>query len=230
MQKTALMTLANIGLSVPAGREELVILHDIALALPAGQSVAITGPSGSGKTSLMMVCAGLQRPTRGEMRFRGERLDALSEDALTLWRQEHVGIVFQNFHLLPSSTALENVMLPLELAGRQDAESQASALLGAVGLGHRLGHLPGQLSGGEQQRVSLARALARKPALLLADEPTGNLDQATGAQVMDLLFSHAREHGTTLLLITHDEKVAARCDRIVHIRDGRIVADDTRDA
>jgi len=185
--------------------------------------MGLVGPSGSGKTSLLMVLAGLERPTGGRVRLDGLDVTRMDEDALARLRRDRIGIVFQAFHLIPTMTAQENVAVPLELAGRPDADARATEALRAVGLGHRLGHLPGQLSGGEQQRVALARAFAPEPALLLADEPTGNLDHATGEVVMDLLFSLRARSGTTLLLITHDPRLAARCDRQVHLADGQIM-------
>ncbi len=224
MEKSSLLTLQSINVTLPTDEKPLHILKNIDLSFNKGETAAIVGPSGSGKTTLMMVCAGLQQPSSGKIDFEGRDLPIQNENALTLWRQNHVGIVFQNFHLLPTNSALENVMLPLELAGEANVEDKAGTLLRAVGLEHRLHHLPGQLSGGEQQRVALARAIARKPALLLADEPTGNLDQATGQVVMDLLFQQAKEFRTTLILITHDDKIAARCDRIISLRDGEIVS------
>jgi putative ABC transport system ATP-binding protein len=198
------------------------ILRDVCLALRQSISTAITGPSGSGKTSLLMLLAGLERPTSGVIRLAGTDLGSLDEDGLARFRRDHVGVVFQAFHLIPTMTALENVMVPLELAGRRDAAARARTCLDQVGLAARMGHWPGQLSGGEQQRVALARAIAPEPKLLLADEPTGNLDAANGAMVADLLFGLQRNLGTTLLLVTHDPQLAARCERIVRIADGRI--------
>ncbi len=224
MEKSSLLSLHGINVTLPTDDKPLNILKNINLAFTTGETVAIVGPSGSGKTTLMMVCAGLQQPSAGRIEFEGKDLSVQNENALTLWRQNHVGIVFQNFHLLPTNTVLENVMLPLELSNQSNVHQKAEGLLKSVGLGHRLSHLPGQLSGGEQQRVALARAIARKPALLLADEPTGNLDQTTGQTVMDLLFRQAEEFNTTLILITHDDKIAARCDRIISLRDGEIVS------
>jgi putative ABC transport system ATP-binding protein len=184
--------------------------------------VGVVGPSGSGKSTMMMVSAGLERATSGQVRVAGHDLTALGEDKLALFRRDTLGIVFQGFHLVPTMTALENVAVPLEFAGRKDAFERAAEQLEAVGLGHRLDHYPGQLSGGEQQRVALARAFVVRPRVRLADEPTGNLDQETGAHVMDLLFDMAKRHGATLLLITHDPRLAGRCDRVVSLRDGRI--------
>jgi putative ABC transport system ATP-binding protein len=187
--------------------------------------VGIVGPSGSGKTSLLMLLAGLERPTAGNLHVAGRDLGALDEDALARFRRDEVGIVFQAFHLVPTMTALENVAIPLEFAGRRDAFDRAAASLTEVGLGHRLEHYPGQLSGGEQQRVALARAVVAEPRLILADEPTGNLDRTTGGAVMDLLFGLRARLGTTLLLITHDPALAERCERQVRIEDGMIVSD-----
>ena len=214
----------GLHLTIQAGAGPINILSGIAMEVAAGEAVGIVGPSGSGKTSLLMVLAGLEQATSGEVSVAGQPITGLSEDALARFRRDTVGIVFQAFHLIPTMTALENAALPLELAGRRDAEARARESLQAVGLGHRLTHLPGQLSGGEQQRVALARAFAPAPRLLLADEPTGNLDVATGRAVMDLMFGMQARHGTTLLLITHDPGLAARCDRRIHIADGRIVS------
>ncbi len=208
-------------LTVPSAAGPVNILQGVDLDVDAGEAVGLVGPSGSGKTSLLMVLAGLERATGGEVWVAGTRLTGLGEDALARFRRNTIGIVFQAFHLIPAMTALENVSVPLELAGVRDARTRAEAALAAVGLGHRLTHLPGQLSGGEQQRVALARAFAPGPRLILADEPTGNLDAATGASVMDLLFRMQAERGTTLLLITHDAGLARRCGRRVSMADGR---------
>ena len=201
------------------------ILRGVDLAIQAGETVGLIGPSGSGKTSLLMLLAGLERPSAGMLRVAGLEIGKLDEDRLARFRQQSLGIVFQAFHLVPTMTALENVAIPLEFAGRGDAFERAAAALAAVGLGHREGHYPGQLSGGEQQRVALARATVAEPALLLADEPTGNLDRATGSMVMDLLFDLQARRGSTLLLITHDPGLADRCDRLLRMQDGRIVPD-----
>ncbi len=214
----------NLTLTVPSAAGAVNILRGIDLDIATGEAVGVVGPSGSGKTSLLMVLAGLERPSSGSVRVAGQELVGQDEDALAALRRRDVGIVFQAFHLISSMTALENVAIPLELAGAADAMDRAEASLRAVGLGHRLTHLPGTLSGGEQQRVALARAFAARPRLLLADEPTGNLDGATGEAVMDLLFGLRAEHGTTLMLITHDLHLAARCDRTISIADGKIVA------
>jgi putative ABC transport system ATP-binding protein len=212
----------HVRLAGPAG--EVNILRGVSLRVAEGETVGIVGPSGSGKSTLMMVVAGLERATEGSVRVAGHDLGALGEDGLALFRRDNVGIVFQSFHLISTMTALENVAVPLEFAGRPDAFARARRELEAVGLGHRLDHYPGQLSGGEQQRVALARAFAVTPRLLLADEPTGNLDRATGEQVIDLLFERHRQSGSTLLLITHDAALAARCDRVLHVEDGLIAA------
>lgn len=218
-----LVAARDLAFSVPAAAGRLAILKGVSLEVAAGEAVGIVGPSGSGKTSLLMLLAGLERPTGGDLAVAGQDLTDLDEDALARFRRDHVGIVFQAFHLIPTMTALENVAVPLEFAGRRDAFPRAEEALRRVGLGHRLTHYPGQLSGGEQQRVALARAVVAGPKLILADEPTGNLDRGTGAQVMDLLFS-LRDAGTTLVLITHDPGLAERCDRQVRIEDGLIVA------
>jgi putative ABC transport system ATP-binding protein len=219
-----LVRIRDLRLTVPSAAGPVNILRGIDLEVRAGEAVGIVGPSGSGKTSLLMVLAGLESASSGSVCLGGRELVGLDEDALARIRRDQVGIVFQAFYLIPTMTALENVAIPLELAGDAAAMEKAEAALRAVGLGHRLTHLPGQLSGGEQQRVALARAFAPAPLLLLADEPTGNLDQATGEAVMELLFELRARHGTTLLLITHDAGLAARCGRIVHLADGRIVA------
>ena len=219
-----LVRVRDLRLTVPSAAGPVNILSGIDLDVGAGEAVGIVGPSGSGKTSLLMVLAGLEQATGGTVAVAGRSLAGLDEDALARFRRLTVGIVFQAFHLIPAMTALENVAVPLELAGVADAEARARAGLEAVGLGHRLTHLPGQLSGGEQQRVALARAFAPRPRLLLADEPTGNLDHATGTAVMDLLFGMQAEHGTTLLLITHDTALAGRCGRRVGVVDGRVLA------
>ena len=198
------------------------ILRGVSFRAYAGETVGVMGPSGAGKTTLLMLMAGLERPTSGRVVVAGRDLTDLDEDALARFRRENVGIVFQAFHLAPAMTALENVALPLELARAGDALERAMAALSSVGLSGRADHYPSQLSGGEQQRVALARAFAPDPRLLLADEPTGNLDEETGAMVMDLLFSLSRDRGATLVLITHDAALAARCSRVVRVRDGRM--------
>jgi putative ABC transport system ATP-binding protein len=212
----------GLTLTVPSAAGPVNILRGIDLDLARGEALGVVGASGSGKTSLLMVLAGLEAATGGTLTFDGTDLRRSDEDALARLRRDRIGIVFQSFHLIPSMTALENVSIPLELAGRPDAAARARAALNDVGLGHRLTHLPGQLSGGEQQRVALARAFAPRPALLLADEPTGNLDQATGQRVMETLFALRAQTGATLMLITHDQALAERCDRIIRIADGRL--------
>jgi len=215
-----LVRVRDLRLTVPSAAGPVNILRDIDLDIAAGEAVGLVGPSGSGKTSLLMVLAGLERATGGSVVFDGNAMTDLDEDALARVRRDRIGIVFQAFHLMPTMSALENVAIPLELAGQPDAAARATRVLKEVGLGHRLTHLPNQLSGGEQQRVALARAFAAEPALLLADEPTGNLDHATGETVMDLLFALRARNGTTLLLITHDPRLAARCDRQIYMEDG----------
>ena len=216
----------TLALGQPPARVQ--ILHGIDLSVATGDSVALLGPSGSGKSSLMAILAGLERPSSGAVGVAGLDFATLDEDALAVARRGRIGIVLQAFHLLPTMTALENVAVPLELAGERDAFERAEAELQGVGLGHRLDHYPAQLSGGEQQRVAIARALAPRPALLFADEPTGNLDTATGAAIMDLLFARHRDTGATLFVITHDPALAARCARVIELADGRIVADRRR--
>jgi putative ABC transport system ATP-binding protein len=207
--------------SSPEGR--LTILDDVSLAVLAGETVAVVGASGAGKSTLLSLLAGLDEPSAGEVWLAGIELSALDEDGRAEARAQHVGFVFQSFHLIPSLTALENVMLPLELAGRRDARAAARAVLGDVGLAPRLGHYPRQLSGGEQQRVAIARAFVTRPAVLFADEPTGNLDTATGARVIELLFDLNAANGTTLVLVTHDREIAARCGRVIELDAGQLV-------
>ena len=221
-----LIQVRDLRLTLPSAAGPVNILRGIDLDVGTGEAVGIVGPSGSGKTSLLMVLAGLERASAGSVRLAGRELTGLGEDDLARLRRDQIGIVFQAFHLIPTMNALENVAVPMELAGRRDASARAAEALQAVGLGHRLTHLPGQLSGGEQQRVALARAFAPRPRLLLADEPTGNLDQTTGETVMELLFGLRAQSGATLLLITHDPRLAARCSRRVHIADGRVQADE----
>jgi putative ABC transport system ATP-binding protein len=221
-----LVQIRDLHLTVPSAAGPVNILRGIDLDIAAGEAVGIVGPSGSGKTSLLMVLAGLERASGGSIVVAGHTVTGMDEDALARLRRETIGIVFQAFHLIPTMTALENVAVPLELAGARNATVRARAALDTVGLGHRLTHLPGQLSGGEQQRVALARAFVPRPRLLLADEPTGNLDQATGDAVMDLLFRLRAETGTTLVLITHDAHLASRCSRRVHLADGMVVEVD----
>lgn len=215
-----MIALSNVRLTLQSQAGRVNILRGVDLAAAAGERLAIMGPSGAGKTSLLMLLAGLERASSGTVRVAGRELTVLDEDALAAFRRENVGIVFQGFHLVPAMTALENAALSLEFAGRADAFDRAGEALATVGLSDRLHHYPAELSGGEQQRVALARALAPGPRLLLADEPTGNLDSETGARVMDLLFSLAR--GTTLVLVTHDPVLAGHCDRVARLRDGRI--------
>jgi len=219
-----MIRLRNVTLTIPANSGPVNILRGIDLDVAYGETISILGPSGSGKTSLLLLLAGLERATSGTIEVAGADLAALDEDARAKFRLANLGIVFQAFHLIPSMTAQENVAVPLELARRPDAAGAAAAALQRVGLQHRLTHLPGQLSGGEQQRVALARAFAPSPQLLLADEPTGNLDVETGRAVMDLLFALCAASGATLLLITHDPALAARCGRSVRLRDGVIAA------
>jgi putative ABC transport system ATP-binding protein len=216
----------QVGKQVAVASGTLTILQDVSFSVAAGESLAIVGVSGSGKSTLLGLLAGLDLPSSGGIRLAGEELNALDEDGRARLRGQKVGFVFQTFQLLPGLTALENVMLPLELAGNPAAMAQATALLERVGLGQRLAHYPKQLSGGEQQRVAIARAFAIGPALLFADEPTGNLDAATGGRIIDLLFALNAEQGTTLILVTHDDKLAARCGRRLHLDAGRVVADE----
>ena len=216
--------LRDVALTLRSRAGPVEILRSVGLEIERGQSIAIVGPSGSGKTSLLMVMAGLERATSGSVKVAGHELQDLGEDALAKVRGAAIGIVFQSFHLVPTMTALENVALPLEFAGRADAETVARATLAEVGLSHRLAHFPAELSGGEQQRVAIARALAPAPKLLLADEPTGNLDGRTGAQIIELLFGLQQRHGATLVLVTHDAALAALCSRTIRMADGNIVA------
>ncbi|MDP2732651.1 MAG: ABC transporter ATP-binding protein [Hoeflea sp.] len=221
-----IVTLRQAHLTLGSGASSVHVLKGIDIDIAAGQSVGIVGPSGSGKSTLLMVVAGLERLDSGQVHVAGHALHGLSEDAVAAVRGRSIGIVFQSFHLIPNMTALENVAVPLELAGRANAFERARAELVAVGLGDRLTHYPGQLSGGEQQRVAIARALAPDPALIVADEPTGNLDGETGRQIADLLFAKQSERGTTLMLVTHDATLADRCDRQIAVRSGRIVGED----
>jgi putative ABC transport system ATP-binding protein len=223
----AMVRASGLRKDVLSGSERIVILDHLDLSIAAGESVAIVGRSGSGKTTLLSLLAGLDLPTSGEVWLSGQSLGALDEDGRARLRAELVGFVFQSFQLLGGFTALENVMLPSELAGRADARERAEAMLRQVDLGHRLQHYPSQLSGGEQQRVALARAFAAQPRILFADEPTGNLDAHTGARIVDLLFTLNREHGTTLVFVTHDEQLAARCARTLRLQEGRLI-DATR--
>jgi putative ABC transport system ATP-binding protein len=213
----------DVVMRLPSGGRLLTILDHVSLDVRAGEVVAVTGPSGSGKSTLLGLLAGLDRPTAGTITVAGAEVSALGEAALARFRRDTIGYVFQSYHLIPTLTAAENVAVPLELTGEPDAPARAHALLAEVGLGERAHHYPAQLSGGEQQRVALARAMARRPAVVLADEPTGNLDSATGAQVIDLLLALNRERGSTLVLVTHDPALAGRADRVVPLRDGRVV-------
>ncbi len=221
----SMICLEQLELTLPSTAGPVEILRRIDLDVGAGETVSVVGPSGSGKSSMMMIVAGLERATAGRVTVAGQDLASLTEDGLALFRRSSVGIVFQSFHLVPTMTALENVAIPLELAGRADAFERARECLDQVGLDHRLTHYPGQLSGGEQQRVALARAFAPQPHLLLADEPTGNLDGETGRGVIDLLFDLTAGHGTTLMLITHDPNLAQRCRRQIRLVDGQIRED-----
>jgi putative ABC transport system ATP-binding protein len=215
----------DLRLTLGSGSSAVEILKGIDLTVPQGQTLALLGPSGSGKSSLMAVLSGLERASSGTLQVAGQDFSGMSEDDLARARRGRIGVVLQAFHLLPTMTALENVATPLELAGLPDAQARAGAELAAVGLGHRVSHYPAQLSGGEQQRVAIARALAPSPALVFADEPTGNLDAATGASIVDLLFARRAQAGATLLIITHDEALARRCERVVTLADGRIASD-----
>ncbi|WP_299424614.1 ABC transporter ATP-binding protein [uncultured Shimia sp.] len=221
---SSILSLKDAVLALESNAGRIEILHGISLDVQAGETLALVGPSGSGKSSLLMLMGGLERATSGTITALDHDLSAMDEDALARFRRENMGVVFQNFHLIPTMTALENVATPLELAGRKDALERAKAELEAVGLGHRADHYPSQMSGGEQQRVALARACAPSPRLLLADEPTGNLDQSTGETIMDLLFDLHAKRDTTLVLVTHSNTLAERCERVVRLRDGQIDA------
>jgi len=216
--------MSDIHLEYPTESGEVSVLNGASLSVPPGDTLAITGPSGSGKTSLLLLLSGLQRPTRGEILVGDQRLGGMDADTLADWRSEHLGIIFQSFHLLPGLTALGNVSLPLEIAGQAKVRDRALTMLEAVGLSHRLQHYPGQLSGGEQQRVAIARALVHRPSLLLGDEPTGNLDRETGEKVLSLLFELHKKSRSTLVLVTHDERVAERCRHRVRMEGGRLHA------
>lgn len=216
------LTLKNAALRLEGNAGPVEILHGITLDVARGETVGLVGPSGSGKSSLLMIMGGLERATGGTIHALGQDLTAMNEDGLARFRRAHMGVVFQSFHLIPTMTALENVATPLELAGARDAFDRAGAELEAVGLSHRAGHYPSQMSGGEQQRVALARASVTRPEILLADEPTGNLDGANGSAIMDLLFSLRDRHGATLVLVTHAPELASRCDRVIRLEDGRL--------
>uniref|UniRef100_UPI004047A79F ABC transporter ATP-binding protein n=1 Tax=Yoonia sp. TaxID=2212373 RepID=UPI004047A79F len=218
----SVLSLSHASLSLDGNAGKVDILHDITLDVAQGETLGLVGPSGSGKSSLLMLMGGLEQVTSGEIHALDQTLSTMNEDQLARFRSQHMGVVFQSFHLIPTMTALENVATPLEIAGVRDAFSRASAELDAVGLGARKDHYPNQMSGGEQQRVALARASAPRPKILLADEPTGNLDAANGAAIMDLLFDLRDKHGATLIMVTHATELAARCDRIVTLNDGQI--------
>ena len=218
-----IVEIKDLHLSLIGGAGQVNILRGIDLVVEAGQTVSVVGPSGAGKTTLLMALSGLERPSSGTISVAGTELQTLDENGLARFRRQNVGIVFQSFHLVPTMTALENVALPLEFAGASQAFERAREALVSTGLADRVDHFPGELSGGEQQRVALARAFVANPSLILADEPTGNLDQETGQMVMQLLFSLQREHGTTLILVTHDATLAERCHQTVQMADGRLV-------
>jgi putative ABC transport system ATP-binding protein len=217
-----ILSLSNVDLSLDGNAGQVDILRDISLDVTAGETLGLVGPSGSGKSSLLMLMGGLEQATAGTITALGEDLTAMSEDGLARFRRHNMGVVFQSFHLIPTMTALENVATPLELAGMPDAFDRAAAELDTVGLGNRADHYPGQMSGGEQQRVALARASAPRPRILLADEPTGNLDATNGAIIMDLLFDLRDRHRATLIMVTHSSELAARCDRVIALNDGSI--------
>lgn len=222
----SILSCTGLGKSYQSGERSLQVLQDVNFSIAPGDTFSIVGPSGSGKTTLLGLCAGLDRASSGSVKLCGKALEQLSEDQRAQVRNEHVGFIFQNFQLLPTLTALENVMVPLELRGERGAGKRAKELLTRVGLGDRLSHYPTQLSGGEQQRVSLARAFSNNPRILFADEPTGNLDEETGARIEQLLFDLNREQGTTLVLVTHDLDLARKTDRIVRIKGGHIISDE----
>ncbi|MCG3768747.1 MAG: putative ABC transporter ATP-binding protein [Nitrospira sp.] len=220
-----MITLSHLTMRLAGGGHQITILDDVTLEIPDKQRVAIAGPSGSGKSTLLGLIAGLDRPTSGSITLDGADISRMRESDLAKYRRDHIGYIFQSFHLIPTLTALENVLVPLELAGMNGAQDRAADLLKSVGLEKRLHHYPVQLSGGEQQRVAVARSFACRPPILLADEPTGNLDSATGQQIMNLLLSLHREYGTTLILVTHDRAIAASMERVITLRDGRIESD-----
>ncbi len=229
MTNKAILQLKAIYLRFKGESHEIKVLNGVDLDIAEGSSVAILGPSGSGKSSLLSIITGLEKQTSGTVSVNGHILDDMNEDQLALFRRDNIGIVLQSFHLIPTMTALENVAVPLELAGRKDALAQAERALGHVGLSHRLTHYPSQLSGGEQQRVAIARAVAPNPKIILADEPTGNLDGKTGHKIIELIFNLQQQFNTTLIMITHDGEVANHCDRILYIQDGLIADGKVRD-
>jgi len=218
-----MISIDKVGMNYQLDGEQVKVLSDLSLTIEQGESLAIVGPSGSGKTTLLLLLAALESPSVGSIAIKGQDLSALSQDQLADLRRDNMGIIFQSFHLIPSLDALSNVALPMEIAGRNNVRSIATAMIKSVGLEHRMKHYPLQLSGGEQQRVAIARALAHSPSLLLADEPTGNLDASTGSRISDLLFDLHREMNTTLVLVTHDEQLAQRCQRVVRMDGGRLV-------
>ena len=224
-----MITISHLTMRLAGGGHQITILDDVTLEIPDKQRVAIVGPSGSGKSTLLGLIAGLDRPTSGSITLDGVEISTMRESALARYRRDHIGYIFQSFHLIPTLTALENVLVPLELAGMSTAQDRAMDLLNTVGLGERLHHYPVQLSGGEQQRVAVARAFACYPPILLADEPTGNLDSATGQHVMQLLQSLHRDYGTTLVLVTHDRSIASSMERVISLRDGRVESDRLTD-
>ncbi|MBL4802752.1 MAG: ABC transporter ATP-binding protein [Emcibacter sp.] len=228
MTNTAILQLKDIFLEFQGEGHEIKILNGVNLEISKGSSVAILGPSGSGKSSLLSLMTGLEKQTSGQITVNGHILDSMNEDQLALFRRNNIGIVLQSFHLIPTMTALENVSVPLELAGRADAFQIAEEALDHVGLSHRLGHYPSQLSGGEQQRVAIARAIAPNPKIIFADEPTGNLDANTGHKIVELIFDLQKKSGTTLIMITHDTDVAEHCDRVLYMKDGLVVDNTTQ--
>jgi putative ABC transport system ATP-binding protein len=226
MAERPVIEMKNVQLSLGTGPARVHILKGVSLDVAKGEALGLVGSSGSGKSTLLMTMAGLEKPDSGTVAIDGQRIDQMNEDALARFRGANIGIIFQSFHLIPTMTALENVAIPLELAGAPDAFSRAAAELAAVGLDQRKSHYPAQLSGGEQQRVAIARALAPNPAILVADEPTGNLDEATGRTVIDLLFKLKKARGATLVLVTHDLSLARMCDRTIRLRSGQIIGED----
>lgn len=225
-----MISLSHLTMRLAGGGHQITILDDVTLEIPDKQRVAIVGPSGSGKSTLLGLIAGLDRPTSGSITLNGVEISTMRESALARFRRDHIGYIFQSFHLIPTLTALENVLVPLELAGVPTAQERATELLRTVGLGERLHHYPVQLSGGEQQRVAVARAFACRPPILLADEPTGNLDSTTGQHMMQLLHSLHRDYGTTLVLVTHDRAIASSMERVIALRDGRVESDSLTDS